>query len=253
MDLLLALAAASGAAVALCNDPDADRLGAAIPTPEGGWRRLQGDEIGWLLADHILRHTTGDDRLVITTLVSSSLLARMAAAVRGPICRDVHRVQMDRAHRLVATRVALRVRLRAGAWLPRVWATTRQGRDHRSCTDRRSRSARHSRGRDAAGSSRRDHRAVRPACDGRPVGEDAAGGRHRCGRTDARDSSHRGRRSHGDGGRVVRRGRSAAFAARDPNCACSFAPAAPSRRSSSTAKASTWTQPLTSTRSPTLL
>jgi phosphomannomutase len=80
MDLLLARAAACGAAVALCNDPDADRLGAAIPTPDGGWRRLQGDELGWLLADHILQHTAGDDRLVITTLVSSSLLARMAAS-----------------------------------------------------------------------------------------------------------------------------------------------------------------------------
>ena len=80
MDLLLAQAVACDAAIALCNDPDADRLGAAIPTPEGGWRRLQGDEIGWLLADHILRHTSGDDRLVITTLVSSSLLAEMAAA-----------------------------------------------------------------------------------------------------------------------------------------------------------------------------
>jgi phosphomannomutase len=79
MDLLLALAARAGADVALANDPDADRLGAAIPTPEGGWRRLGGDEIGWLFADHILRHTTGDDRLVVTTLVSSSLLSRMAA------------------------------------------------------------------------------------------------------------------------------------------------------------------------------
>ena len=79
MDLLLAQAAAYEAAIALCNDPDADRLGAAIPTPDGGWRRLLGDEIGWLLADHILRHTTGDDRLVITTLVSSSLLSKMAA------------------------------------------------------------------------------------------------------------------------------------------------------------------------------
>ncbi len=79
MDLLLAQAAACDAGLALCNDPDADRLGAAIPTPNGGWRRLQGDEIGWLLADHILRHTTGDDRLVITTLVSSSLLSKMAA------------------------------------------------------------------------------------------------------------------------------------------------------------------------------
>jgi phosphomannomutase len=80
MDLLLALAAAHEAAIALCNDPDADRLGAAIPTPDGGWRRLMGDEIGWLLADHILRNTSGSDRLVITTLVSSSLLSKMAAA-----------------------------------------------------------------------------------------------------------------------------------------------------------------------------
>jgi phosphomannomutase len=80
MDLLMACAREVGADVALANDPDADRLGAAIPAADGGWRRLTGDELGWLLADHILRHTTGDDRLVVTTLVSSSLLARMAAA-----------------------------------------------------------------------------------------------------------------------------------------------------------------------------
>lgn len=84
MDRVIALAAASGARLAIANDPDADRLGAAIPTtwpatsPEQ-WRKLGGDEIGWLLADHVLRHTQGDDRLVVTTLVSSSLLARMAA------------------------------------------------------------------------------------------------------------------------------------------------------------------------------
>jgi phosphomannomutase len=83
MDLLIELAASVNAPIALANDPDADRLAAAIPvrSPAGsssGWRRLGGDEIGWLLADHILRHTSGDDRLVITTLVSSSLLGRMA-------------------------------------------------------------------------------------------------------------------------------------------------------------------------------
>ncbi|MBI5089365.1 MAG: phospho-sugar mutase [Actinobacteria bacterium] len=84
MDLLIELAASLDATIALANDPDADRMAAAIPvrspaTSPADWRRLGGDEIGWLLADHILRHTSGDDRLVITTLVSSSLLGRMAA------------------------------------------------------------------------------------------------------------------------------------------------------------------------------
>ncbi len=78
MDMVVALAQQHDALLAIANDPDADRLGAAIPQPDGSWRRLGGDELGWLLADHILRHTTGDDRLVVTTLVSSSLLSRMA-------------------------------------------------------------------------------------------------------------------------------------------------------------------------------
>lgn len=80
MDLLLAEAQACDAKVALANDPDGDRLGVAIPQPDGSWRRLSGDEIGWLFADYILANTSGDDRLVVTTLVSSSLLARMAEA-----------------------------------------------------------------------------------------------------------------------------------------------------------------------------
>jgi phosphomannomutase len=79
MDLLMELAASCDATVALANDPDADRLGAAIPQADGSWRRLTGDEIGWLFAEHILAHTSGSDRLVVTTIVSSSLLSRMAA------------------------------------------------------------------------------------------------------------------------------------------------------------------------------
>jgi phosphomannomutase len=81
MDLVIDLARQSGATIALANDPDADRLGVAIPVtgnPSGEWRLLRGDEIGWLLGDHVLRHTQGDDRLVVTTLVSSSLLGKMA-------------------------------------------------------------------------------------------------------------------------------------------------------------------------------
>ena len=80
LDSLLQVATEADADLALANDPDADRLGVAIPTPDGGWRVLRGDEIGWLLADHILTHTHGSDRLVVTTLVSSSLLGKMATA-----------------------------------------------------------------------------------------------------------------------------------------------------------------------------
>jgi len=80
MDLLLDVARSCGAHVAIANDPDADRLGVAIPQPDGSWRRLEGDEIGWLFADYLLTNTSGDDRVVVTTLVSSSLLSEMAAA-----------------------------------------------------------------------------------------------------------------------------------------------------------------------------
>ena len=59
MDLLLEVARRVDAHVAIANDPDADRLGAAIPQPDGSWRRLGGDEIGWLFADYLLSSTSG--------------------------------------------------------------------------------------------------------------------------------------------------------------------------------------------------
>ncbi len=82
MDRVIELARSSNADIALANDPDADRLGVAVPSAgaPGGWRLLTGDEIGALLADFVLAQTSGDDRLVVTTLVSSTLLGKMAAA-----------------------------------------------------------------------------------------------------------------------------------------------------------------------------
>lgn len=79
LDLALDLAARTDADVVLANDPDGDRLGVAVPTSSGDWRVLRGDEIGVLLADHLLRADTGDDRLVVTTVVSSRVLAALAA------------------------------------------------------------------------------------------------------------------------------------------------------------------------------
>jgi phosphomannomutase len=80
MDLLMEVAQRVDAQLAVANDPDADRLAAAIPQPDGSWRRLGGDEIGWLFADYLLGLDDDPGRLVITTLVSSSLLGKMAAA-----------------------------------------------------------------------------------------------------------------------------------------------------------------------------
>jgi len=83
LDLSLALAKEVGADLVLANDPDADRLAVAVPDPsgDGGWRALTGDELGAVLADHLLRrggHTADD--VVATTVVSSRLLAKLAAA-----------------------------------------------------------------------------------------------------------------------------------------------------------------------------
>ena len=88
VDRLLELAANTGADVALAHDPDADRLAVAVPE-NGRWRLLTGDETGCLLAEHLLRRAgpdggpepgTGRRRLVINTVVSSRLLALIAAA-----------------------------------------------------------------------------------------------------------------------------------------------------------------------------
>jgi phosphomannomutase len=71
----LALALGRDRDLVIANDPDADRCAVAA-----GGRMLTGDEVGGLLAEHVLRHTSGADRLVVTTIVSSSLLRKIAAA-----------------------------------------------------------------------------------------------------------------------------------------------------------------------------
>ena len=81
-DALLALAARVDADLAIALDPDADRCALGVPAA-GGWRMLSGDETGVLLGDHVLRHgLAGEsgDRLVATTVVSSSMLRAVAAA-----------------------------------------------------------------------------------------------------------------------------------------------------------------------------
>jgi len=84
LDLALAQARRSGADLVLANDPDGDRLAVAVADPQapGGWRTLTGDQVGALLGAYLLGQPTEhpESRLVATTIVSSTLLSRIAAA-----------------------------------------------------------------------------------------------------------------------------------------------------------------------------
>jgi phosphomannomutase len=81
MDLALALAEAHDADLVVANDPDADRCAAAVPTGHG-WRMLRGDEVGALLAHHLM--SRGRTGTWATSIVSSSLLGKMAGAAGQP-------------------------------------------------------------------------------------------------------------------------------------------------------------------------
>ncbi len=88
LDLAMARATAAEAALIVAHDPDADRLAVAVPDPAApqGWRQLSGNEVGLLLAHDLLDHGdtegAGAQRLVATTVVSTTLLAHLAA-LRG--------------------------------------------------------------------------------------------------------------------------------------------------------------------------
>lgn len=64
----------------IANDPDADRCAVAVPDAraESGWHMLHGDELGALLATHLV-HKRAEGAFA-TTIVSSSLLSRIARA-----------------------------------------------------------------------------------------------------------------------------------------------------------------------------
>ena len=77
MDLAMALAEEVDADIVVANDPDADRCAVAVPGPHG-WQMLRGDEVGALLAQHLLELRR--EGVYATSIVSSSLLGKMAVA-----------------------------------------------------------------------------------------------------------------------------------------------------------------------------
>ncbi|MFB7662383.1 phospho-sugar mutase [Kitasatospora sp. NPDC056138] len=82
MDLAFRTAAAVGPDIIIANDPDADRCAVAVPDrgngANGGWRMLRGDEVGVLLGEALVaKKAVGT---FATTIVSSTLLGRIAAA-----------------------------------------------------------------------------------------------------------------------------------------------------------------------------
>jgi phosphomannomutase len=86
LDLALADAVRLGADLLVASDPDGDRLAVAARRPGAGlagWVVLTGDQVGALLGASLLDRTAGDadpgNRLVAATIVSSTLLSKIAA------------------------------------------------------------------------------------------------------------------------------------------------------------------------------
>ncbi|SHK66508.1 phosphomannomutase [Actinacidiphila paucisporea] len=84
MDLAFKTARDANPDLVIANDPDADRCAVAVPDPaaDAGWRMLRGDELGALLAAHLVRRGAAEPGrdVFAASIVSSSLLSRIAAA-----------------------------------------------------------------------------------------------------------------------------------------------------------------------------
>ncbi|MEB5558926.1 phospho-sugar mutase [Vibrio cholerae] len=80
MDMVMALAKKVGAQLACANDPDADRFAVAARKADGEYQMLTGDQVGSLFGHYLLSQTDARRQLVGNTIVSSSLLSKIAAA-----------------------------------------------------------------------------------------------------------------------------------------------------------------------------
>jgi phosphomannomutase len=82
LDRVLELARAVEAHLVLANDPDADRLAAAVRAPSGRYQVLTGNELAVLFADFVLRQAPlRPTPLLVTSIVSTPLLERVASGL----------------------------------------------------------------------------------------------------------------------------------------------------------------------------
>jgi len=95
LDLALDAARETSADLVVASDPDGDRLALAVPDPAapGGWRTLTGDQTGALLGSYLLDRTADQPdpgaRLVVSTVVSGTLLARITEAAGAQYVRTL--------------------------------------------------------------------------------------------------------------------------------------------------------------------
>jgi phosphoglucomutase len=90
LEAAIAEAKATAADLVIASDPDADRIGVAVPVtgdPSGAWTTLTGNQIGIILCAFVIKQTEAQGRLrsdhyLITTMVSS-LMARALAEREG--------------------------------------------------------------------------------------------------------------------------------------------------------------------------
>ena len=76
IDLALQTARTFAADLVIANDPDADRLAAAVNDPVSGWRMLRGDEIGAIFGEVIARNSK--QGIMANSIVSSTILSKIA-------------------------------------------------------------------------------------------------------------------------------------------------------------------------------
>ena len=74
----IALCKETGAELLLATDPDCDRVGVVVRTPEGTYERLSGNEVGLLLLDYVLstrkaNNTLPANAVAVKTIVTSDL------------------------------------------------------------------------------------------------------------------------------------------------------------------------------------